>query len=106
MKATLIAEDFGFQGPCTVGAVIRSNGESTYCWALFYRKDIYPKLIKAHNKESAGCPWDEDMLFDLGQQLTGWGSFSNGIGRSFGTDPHTKIGRNHILVTQYRGLDI
>ena len=90
----------GFQFPCLVGAVGDEYGESSYVWALFNRKDIPQSMIDQHlDKENSGD-------YDLGYHLTQWEAFSRGVGRMFGSDPVCIIGRNHILVRQFRGLDI
>jgi len=88
----------GFQFPCLCGTVGDEYGESVYCWALFLRKDIPQTLIDEH--------LDPESEMDLAYRLTQWEPYSNGVGRWFGAVPVTIIGRNHILVRQFRGLDI
>lgn len=91
-------EESGFAYNCLVGAGEPDHGESLTCWALFDRKDIPEEFIKQHQ--------DENDDFDLATALTPWYSFYRGAGRWFGSDPYCKIGRNHVLIKQHRGLDI
>ena len=96
--------EIGFKYSCLAGTVCRNDdGSSLYVWALFKRSDVDPALIEEHNKEPDE---DERYPFDLGRELTGWGPYSNGVGRWFGAEPVTIIGRNHILVRQFRAMDI
>jgi diadenosine tetraphosphatase ApaH/serine/threonine PP2A family protein phosphatase len=100
--------EIGYMYPCLAGAVCRNDdGSSVYVWALFKRSDIDPSLIEAHNKPDDVENTDEDdEPFDLGMHITGWGPYSNGVGRWFGANPCTIIGRNHVLVRQFRAMDI
>jgi hypothetical protein len=103
MKATKFQPDsssFGY--PCIAGSVERGNGESMYVWALFMRKDVPENLIAAHME---GVSENTDD-FDLAYELTGWVEYHYGVGRAFGPQPSCKVGRNHILVSQLRALDI
>lgn len=101
--------EMGFLYPCLAGTVCREDtGGSMYVWALFKRSDVDPELIRKENEtmeESVVSGYDDDS-FDLGTELTGWGQYSNGVGRWFGSHPVTIIGRNHILVRQFRAMDI
>lgn len=109
MKAERMGLDQGFRYPCLAGSVERGHGDTTYVWALFKRSDVDPDLVKQHEKDiDVDIPGYEDMPyeFDLGMHITGWGPFSRGPGKMFGTYPRTTIGRNHILVVQMRALDI
>lgn len=84
------------------GVAERSHGESRYVWALFQRKDVPENLIAMHRE----CVSEDIEDFDLAHALTGWEEYHHGVGRAFGGAPYCKIGRNHILVKQFRGLDI
>lgn len=96
--------EMGFTHSCLAGTVCRNDdGSSMYVWALFKRSDVDPNLIEAHNQLD---DTRDDEFFDLGMWLTGWGPYCNGVGRWFGAEPVTIIGRNHILVRQFRALDI
>lgn len=97
------SETTGFTYPCLAGSVCRDkDGSSLYAWALFKRSDIDSEMIAAHGTENE----EEDYPYDLGVELTGWYSYSNGVGRWFSRMPRTIIGRNHILVIQFRAMDI
>lgn len=95
-KVKAIESDF--YADALVGARSDEYGDSGYVWALFNRKDIPQSLID----ESL----DPDSECDLAYHLTGWTAFSRGVGRMFGSAPGCVIGRNRILVRQFRGLDI
>lgn len=48
----------------------------------------------------------DDYSHKIAEMITGWGYHYSGPGRAFTHRPITRIGRNHILITQTAGLDV
>lgn len=65
---------------------------STIRWAVFNRADVEHML--------------SDDRVEVAEDLTGWYSFYNGAGRSFGENPTVRLSRTRVLVTQYCGVDV
>lgn len=73
-----------------------ASDTSCVVWALFTR---------AEAERVTGWVPDTGNV-ELAERLTGWHSFSRGIGKAFGGDPYTIVSHDRVLVKQHRGLDV
>lgn len=73
-----------------------SSDDSGHAFAVFDRA-----AVEAAIGPVANVPSDQ-----LARQLTGWSATYRGPGRSFRHEPHAKLYRHAVLVTQHTGLDI
>ena len=72
------------------------NADSTYRVAIFSRESV----------ERAYGTVTPDNAADIAQAITGWGEYSRGVGRAFGTSPSICVLGRNVVVRQFCGLDI
>ena len=89
----LIDED-GLPEPTAGGRAVYENGESWTRWWLYSRVEV----------EAFGRAYDPRATID---EIVGFPGYErHGAGRVFWDDPHVRVGRNHVLVTQHGGFDV